>query len=82
VCKGFTVGQGRIKGALVQWDWHQGREGALAWAHSSWNLLAKLERSLLLVQVPLYLFPCCILCLRHHIHILTFYIGFSRGGFI
>jgi hypothetical protein len=41
-------------------------------AHSSWNLLAKLERSLLLVQVPLYLFTCCIPCLRHHIYTLSF----------
>jgi hypothetical protein len=64
--------QGRIKGALVQWNRQQRREGALTWAHSSWNHLTKLERSLLLVQVPLYLFTCCIPCLRHHIYTHSF----------
>jgi hypothetical protein len=55
----------------------QGR--ILAWAHSSWNLLAKLERSLLLVQVPLYLFTCCLL---ETSHIYTFILNwFSPGGF-
>jgi hypothetical protein len=65
VCKGLFIGQGRIKGASVEWNRQQRRESALAWAHSSWNLLAKLERSLLLVQVPFYLFTCCIPWQKH-----------------
>ena len=70
-CKGFSNNLEKIKGASIQWNMQQGREGALAWAHSSWNLLAKLERSLLLLQVPLYLFTCCFPCLRHHIYTLS-----------
>jgi hypothetical protein len=80
VCNGFFIGQGRIKGTSVQWNRQQGREGTVAWAHSAWNLLAKLERSFLLVQIPLCLFTCCIPCLGHHIYTLSFYTSFPRGG--
>jgi hypothetical protein len=71
-------GQGRTSSIA----WTTREEGHTSWAHFSRNLLAKLERSLLCVQVPLYLITCCIPCLRHFIYIHISQTGFPRGGFV
>jgi hypothetical protein len=36
------------------------------WAHISLDLVARLVRSLLCIQVPLYCITCCISCFDHH----------------
>jgi hypothetical protein len=36
------------------------------WAHISQDLVARLRRSLLCIQVPLYCINCCISCFDHH----------------
>jgi hypothetical protein len=54
VCKGFFIGPRRIKGASLQWIEQQGKRAHFL-GRILLGTLSKLERSLLLYQVPLYL---------------------------
>jgi hypothetical protein len=82
-CGGVSSLDQRGKRALhFSGESNKGRGRTKSWAHISLDLVARLVRSLLCIQVPLYCITCCISCFDHHYIDIYPKLIFSGGGFI